>query len=92
MRLTWSPSAIDDLARLHRFPAPKSLRAATQALRTLRSAARKLIEYPRMGETVDDEMGSRDIRRMFVEDYELRYEVRSDAIVVLRIWHTRENR
>ncbi|ESQ79790.1 hypothetical protein AEYBE204_08065 [Asticcacaulis sp. YBE204] len=29
---------------------------------------------------------------MLVGDYELHYEVMADTIVILRIWHVRENR
>lgn len=34
----------------------------------------------------------RDVRRIVVGHYELRYEIARDTIFVLRIWHTREQR
>jgi plasmid stabilization system protein ParE len=91
MRLIWSPLAQADALRLHRFLAPKNSRAATRVLRALRAAALRLLEHPRLGESVDG-IESREVRRIFVDDYELRYEVRGDTIAVLRVWHTRENR
>ena len=91
MRLIWSPLAQADAVRLHRFLAPKNPRAATQAIRGLRAAARRLLAYPQLGELVDG-IELRDVRRIFVDDYELRYQVRGETIAVLRIWHTRENR
>jgi plasmid stabilization system protein ParE len=91
MRLVWSPPSQADLARLHGFLAPKNRSAATAALRGLRAGARRLLEQPRMGQKLDS-IPRREVRRIFIGDYEMRYEVRADAIVVLRIWHTRENR
>jgi hypothetical protein len=32
------------------------------------------------------------VRRLFVGDYELRYEIHGDVIIVVRFWHTGENR
>lgn len=91
MRLTWSTPALSDLSRLHAFLAPTSRRAATQFLRNMRISARKLLEYPRLGERVP-KVENPEIRRIFVRDYELRYEIRGDEIVVLRLWHAREYR
>jgi plasmid stabilization system protein ParE len=91
MRLVWSPQSQADLARLHRFLARKSRTAATAALRTLRGGARRFLEHPRMGQKLET-FPHREVRRLLLGDYELRYEVRADTIVVLRIWHTRENR
>jgi hypothetical protein len=34
----------------------------------------------------------RDVRRLLIDDYELRYELRHADIYVLRIFHTREDR
>lgn len=91
MRLIWSGRALLDLPRLHAFLAPSSRRAATQVLRTLRTGALKLLEHPRLGERIS-QVEDREVRRIFLRDYELRYEIAEDAIHVLRLWHTREDR
>jgi hypothetical protein len=39
-----------------------------------------------------EEFAPRDVRRVIVGDYELRYEVTEAAIYILRLWHTREDR
>lgn len=44
-----------------------------------------------MGEKLEA-YAPRDVRRIIVGDYELRYEVTPEAIIVLRLWHGRENR
>jgi ParE toxin of type II toxin-antitoxin system, parDE len=35
---------------------------------------------------------SRDVRRFIVGQYEIRYEVTDNAIIIVRLWHTREDR
>jgi len=34
----------------------------------------------------------REVRRIIVGDYELRYEIADATIFILRLWHSRENR
>ncbi|MBR7513475.1 type II toxin-antitoxin system RelE/ParE family toxin, partial [Mycobacterium tuberculosis] len=34
----------------------------------------------------------REVRRILVGQYEMRYEIQGDTIYVLRLWHTREDR
>ncbi|MGE5566879.1 MAG: type II toxin-antitoxin system RelE/ParE family toxin [Parcubacteria group bacterium] len=91
MRLHWTGKAVSDLGRLHDFLAPVSPRAAADTIQALARAPLKLLERPRLGtrlETYDD----REVRRIFVGDYELRYEIAGDTIYVLRLWHGREDR
>jgi hypothetical protein len=38
------------------------------------------------------EFNPREVRRLIVGDCELRYEVAPDAVIMLRLWHTRETR
>jgi plasmid stabilization system protein ParE len=90
MRLRWSDGALADLERLYDFLEPKSSRSAEYAVARLRERALRLVEQPRIGERL--EMPGREFRRLIVGDYELRYEVREREVVILRVWHTRENR
>jgi len=39
-----------------------------------------------------DDFAPREVRRLFVGDYELRYEIQGDAIIIVRLWHTKEDR
>ncbi len=91
MRLIWSPGSREDLARLHQFLAPKNRPAATNTLRLLRAAALRLVDHLRLGERLEM-IEFREVRRIFVHNYEIRYEVRSNGILILRIWHSREDR
>ena len=91
MDLKWTSRAQDDLARLYSFLAKASPSAAARAVQALVSAPSRLPEHPRIGERLD-EFAPREVRRLFVGHYELRYEIRPKVITVLRIWHAREDR
>lgn len=91
MKLRWMPLALLDLTRFHEFLAPKSRKAAADVPRALRLVVRKLIEYPRLGERLD-RFDPREVRRLLIGDYEVQYELVAEDILILRIWHTREER
>jgi plasmid stabilization system protein ParE len=91
VRLIWTGKALDDLARLHAFLAGVNPQAAAAVLRRLKTAPRLLQAQPRLGAALH-EYEPREVRRLFIDDYELRYEVKADALWLLRLWHTREDR
>lgn len=91
MELDWSPEAFDDLDRLYAFLVPKSRSAADRALALILDAPNRLIDLPRMGERVPA-FTDTEVRRIFVGQYELRYQLDVGVIRVLRIFHTREDR
>jgi len=82
--LKWSGEAVSDLARIHDFLAEVNPEAAARRVRALVDAPRRLQAYPRLGERLP-EFKEREMRRLFVRHYELRYEVRGTTIYVLRI-------
>ncbi|MEQ6710481.1 type II toxin-antitoxin system RelE/ParE family toxin [Pseudomonas aeruginosa] len=51
----------------------------------------KLLANPRIGERLE-EFDPRDVRRILVGHYEMRYEIAGSTIYLLRLWHTREDR
>jgi len=91
MKLKWTSKALSDLVRLHEFLAPVNSSAAARTVQSLSAAPTRLLEQPRIGEKLD-EFEPREIRRIFVGHYELRYEIHDTIIYVLRLWHTREDR
>ena len=91
MALKWTNSAQRDLARLHDFLAPVNPRAAAKIVQQLVGGAGRLVTYPQLGVQLE-EFAPRDVRRVIVGDYELRYEVTGTAIYILRLWHAREDR
>jgi plasmid stabilization system protein ParE len=91
MELKWTGKAQSDLARLHEFLAPANRLAAARTVQSLTNAPARLLEQPRIGEKLE-EFGSREVRRIQVGRYEMRYEIQGPTIYVLRLWHTREDR
>jgi len=91
MALRWTGKAQSDLLRLHEFLAPANPRAAARAVQALASAPARLFEFPRIGERLE-EFNPRKVRRIFVGQYEMRYEIQDATIYILRVWHTREDR
>jgi plasmid stabilization system protein ParE len=91
VQVKWTWKAREDLARLHAFLEKSSPQAAARAAQALAAAPARLLDHPRIGERLD-EFSPREVRRVFVGLYELRYELRSHMIAVLRIWHAREDR
>jgi plasmid stabilization system protein ParE len=92
MPIRWTSKAQSDLLRLYEFLAPVNRRAAARAVQELRAAPGQLLrDNPRIGSRLQ-EFAPREVRRLFVGDYELRYEIQDQIIIVLRLWHTREDR
>lgn len=55
------------------------------------AAPASLLENPRIGERLE-EFEPRDVRRLLVGNYEMRYEIVNSTRYLLRVWHTREHR
>ncbi|WP_417489875.1 type II toxin-antitoxin system RelE/ParE family toxin [Maricaulis sp.] len=91
MRLVWSNLALADLERLHQFLAPVNLRAAGEAVREIVGSEARLRALPRIGTRLDG-FGGRDVRRLLIGWYQLRYELTKDRIIILRVLHSREVR
>jgi plasmid stabilization system protein ParE len=91
MKLRWTSRALSDLARLYDFLAPVNRPAAARTVQSLTAAPTRLLENPRIGERLE-EFEPREVRRIVVGNYEMRYEIQDRTIYVLRLWHTREDR
>jgi len=91
MELKWTSKALSDLVRLYEFLALANQPAAAQAVQALTKAPVILLTNPRLGEQLF-EFEPREVRRLLVGRYEMRYEVQESTIYLLRLWHTREER
>lgn len=91
MELKWTSKALSDLARLYEFLASVNQPAAAHVVQSLTNATTTLQTNSRLGEQLF-EFEPREIRRIFVGTYEVRYEIQESTIYVLRLWHTREHR
>ncbi|MBS0555692.1 MAG: type II toxin-antitoxin system RelE/ParE family toxin [Proteobacteria bacterium] len=91
MELKWTGKALADLARLYEFLAPTNKPAAAKAVQALTKAPTILLTNPRIGEQLF-QFEPREVRRILVLQYEVRYEIQDSIIYILRLWHTREDR
>jgi plasmid stabilization system protein ParE len=76
---------------LHAFLEPVAPDAAAQIVQQLAHAPDRLVDFPRIGEKLDA-YAPREVRRIVVGSYELRYEIADAVIFILRLWHSREDR
>ena len=94
MKLIVAPEAAADIERLREFLADRDSRAAQRAAATLDQAIRSLQEFPDRGRP----SGIPGIRELVVpfgrSGYLIRYVhvAASSAVVIVRIWHGREQR
>ena len=91
MEVKWTNKAVSDVTRLYDFLSPVDRRAAARTVQALTAAPARLLEQSRLGERLE-EFDPREVRRILVGRYELRYEIQQSTIYVLRLWHTREDR
>lgn len=91
MELKWTTKAVSDLDRLYDFLALVNRRSAARTIQSLTAAPKRLLEQPRLGERLE-EFEPREVRRILIGHYEMRYEIQHSTIYVLRLWHTREDR
>ena len=90
MRLIWSPEARRDLDEAWSFLAERSCPNADKVYARVEERAAQLIHFPLIGRPV---LGPA-IRDLFVPDvqYVIAYRIEADAIRVLRVWSTRQDR
>ena len=91
MYLKWTSKSHSDLLRLYEFLASVNKPAALRVVKKLTAAPIQLLKNPYIGEQLE-EFAPREVRRLIIGDYELRYEIQVSALYILRIWHAREDR
>jgi len=89
MRLQLTRAATRDLTRLRDFIARHDPSAAARVAKRLGRTLRLLRDQPELGRAVEDLASVRDL---VAGDYVVRYSVREDTVVILRLWHGREAR
>ena len=83
------------LKRLRAFVAQKNPAAARRISKHLREGIGRLRQFPHMGRRVrqaPDQWAPEEIRDWVVGDYVVRYLVLERQLVVLRLWHGKEDR
>lgn len=91
MIINFTEEAIQDLARLREFIAIKNPHAAKRVAIDLRKGIEKLVHFPELGVKVQNAPKPDKIRDLFVNDYTIRYLISPATIVILRVWHDKED-
>lgn len=90
--LIWSPQALLDVQRLHRFLASKNIDAARRAVKAIRHGVKVVGQQPGIGRPIED---MPDEFREWVIDfgdsgYVVRYRLDADEVVIPAVRHQRE--
>ena len=90
--LKWTPRALADVQRLHRFLVEKNPDAAMRAVRTIRGGVRILARQPRIGHPADGM--DPEFREWLIpfgqSGYLVLYRIDAGAVVLLAVRHGRE--
>lgn len=91
MQVQWTASALLDTERLCLFLAQHDRDEANALAARLDDAPAKLITHPRLGERVES-YPTKEVRKLTLGRYVMHYEIAGDRILILRLWHAREER
>ena len=91
MNQRFSPEAVEDLIRLRDFIEEKNPTAAQRIANDLLLGIEKLKVFPEIGLKVERAFEPKRIRDLFIGNYTVRYLIGDGEIVVLRVWHSKEN-
>ena len=92
-KLIWEPGAFDDLTQLREFIRPHNPKAPANAAKRIIETANLFLAHPHLGHPIDD---LPEFNGLFIpfgqRGYVLRYRIDDEKIIILRIWHGREDR
>ncbi len=92
-QIVWTDAAIDDLNRHYDFIKLNNLEAASRALEAIVSSGESLQQNSRRGAIVNEKAGLRKLLAPFGKyGFINHYIVLEDDVVILNIYHGRENR
>jgi plasmid stabilization system protein ParE len=92
MRIEYTEVAISDLIRLREFIAEHNPQAAQKAAAKLSAGIKSLAQQPRLGYPVMGAPDPEKIRDLILHPYIVRYTVLPQSLLILRIWHQKEER
>jgi addiction module RelE/StbE family toxin len=92
-QIVWTEIAIDDLNRHYDFIKLNNPDAAARAVQAIVSSGESLQDNPRRGAIVDEIAGLRKLLVSFGKyGYTIHYVILEDDVIILRVYHGRENR
>ena len=92
-KLVWLPEALEDAQRLRLFLEDKNPTAAARSGRVLKAGASSLASFPEIGHPMADGTDRRELFLPFgMGGYVLRYIIDREVVVIIRAWHSKEQR
>ena len=91
MAIVWTETAYRDLERLYEFLAAVDPAAAGRQIQALTNAPETLLTMPAIGQILP-QYAPRNVRRLLVARYEMRYEFVAQDVKILTIWRQGELR
>ena len=91
MAIVWTETAYRDLERLYEFLAAVDPAATGRQIQALTIAPETLLTTSAIGQILP-QYAPRNVRRLLVARYEMRYEIVGHDVMILTIWHQRELR
>ena len=92
MKLVYSEEAVADLVRLRAFIAQKDPAAASRVAAELIARIENICQFPHMGVQVPQAPQQGVVRDMVFGNYVVRSAAQTESVVLLRLWHHREDR
>ena len=90
MKLVYTDEAIEDLKRLREYIEIHNSSVAAKIARELVGKIELLLNFPRIGTSIEMTPVADSIRDMVFGKYVVRYSVHTSAIIILRVWHSLE--
>lgn len=92
-KVVWLPEALEDVQRLRLFLLDKNPIAAARAGKVLQDGTKLLASFPETGTSMNDGTDRRELFLPFgASSYVLRYIIDGQTVVIVRVWHGKENR
>ena len=91
MEIYWALKAQDDLERIYRFALQYSRQHANDVLDRMITGSAGFKVHPAIG-IQQIRYEPREVRKVILDDYEIHYELRDNAIYIVDLWHTKEER
>ena len=92
MKLEISELATEDFNRLRKFISINNPVAANRMATRLAKGIRGLLLYPEVGKEVKMATNPKITRDVFILDYHVRYTYTKKILLVLKVWHQKEDR
>lgn len=91
MEIYWTLKAQSDLERIYLFTLQYTHLHAEDVLDRPIAGSILFTTHPAIG-TPQSRYSPREVRKFLLDDYEIHYEVKDNAIFIVDVWHTKEER